>query len=58
MHGENAFQNASIFRWICNFGVNFLICDMELTKLHEVHGDVLRKHHLLSQAPEQYALSG
>lgn len=58
MHGENAFQNAHIFRWICNFGVNFLICDMELAKLHEVHGDVLRKHHLLSQAPEQYALSG
>lgn len=58
MHGENAFQNANIFRGIWNFGVNFLICDMELAKLHEVHRDVLRKHHLLSQAPKQYALSG
>lgn len=58
MHGENALQNASIFKWICNFGVNFLICDMELAKFHEVHGDVLRKHHLLSQAPGQDALSG
>lgn len=56
MHGGNALQNTSIFKWICNFGVNFLICDMELAKFHEVHGDTLGKHHLLSQASGQCSL--
>lgn len=48
MLGKNAFQNANTFNWICNFGVNFLICNMELAKFHDVYKDMLRKHYLLS----------
>lgn len=40
MLGENALQNASTFKWICNFAVNFLICDMGLAKFHEELGCV------------------
>lgn len=53
MLGENALRNPSTFKWICNFGVKFLICDMELAKYHEVDRDVLRKHSPQSQSPEQ-----
>lgn len=45
MVGKNALQNANTFTWICNFGVDFLICDMEPAKFQEVHTDVLRKPH-------------
>lgn len=46
-------ENASTLKWICNFRVNFLICDMELAKFHEVDRDVLRKHSPQSQSAEQ-----
>lgn len=45
MLGKNALQNANTFTWICNFGVDFLTCDMELAKFHKVRTDVLRKLH-------------
>lgn len=45
MLGKNALQNANTFNWICNFGVSFLICKVELAQFHKVHVGVLRNHY-------------